>query len=193
MRALTRPDPEYNCNPTTEISRLRSYRDATHVDSILDHRGRRPPPTPPRLTNLRVDPPTHRLRKGQRLQERVAGRAIGTVQPGATDFAHGVKMLNVGPAAGVGDHAPARASGGQYDDIGPKRLGGCGRRFDKDQPDAAIDSWQTQFRVARQRLERVTWKTPASVARRPARARPRLRPPPPRTSILPARRESWAA
>ena len=99
MRALTRPDPEYNCNPTTEISRLRSYRDATHVDSILDHRGRRPPPTPPRLTNLRVDPPTHRLRKGQRLQERVAGRAIGTVQPGATDFAHGVKMLNVGPAA----------------------------------------------------------------------------------------------
>ena len=68
MRALTRPDPEYNCNPTTEINRLRSYRDATHVDSILDHRGRRPPPTPPRLTNLRVDPPTHRLRKGQRLR-----------------------------------------------------------------------------------------------------------------------------
>ena len=36
MRALTRPNPEYNCNPTTEINRLRSYRDATHVDSILD-------------------------------------------------------------------------------------------------------------------------------------------------------------
>jgi len=32
MRALTRPNPEHNYNATTEINRLRTYRDAPHAD-----------------------------------------------------------------------------------------------------------------------------------------------------------------